>query len=483
PTGNYRNLFEFIYDTLLYFNPVQKKLDPRLATSYSWSSDNRTLAKNVKWQDGTAFSAQDVVFTFDVLKNNPVLDTYQLWKDIASVTASGNTVTFTMKSAFPSLPYYLSTVYIVPEHIWKAQDPVTFLNTSPIGTGAFIFKKYNTGTDIQLVSNPDYFGGRPHIDGIDILTYSSASATTLALLKGDASQTLGTIAMPSIPRLLDNKDSHMQAYPGLQNFVVLLNNANSELGNPIVRRAMIMGVDRKTLIEKGELNAVYPMNDAFLPDLFGSLVSQSSFNAESLKYDPAGAMKLLEDNGFTKGSDGIYVDPKTGKKLSFTYYEAAGAPAQENEANMMQQWLKAIGVEATPKLATWPELTSIARSGSYDMVQLGIPMPPDPFTFLDSVFSSSATAPVGQNTNGLNYARYRNPKVDSLLVQLAKTFDPTQREQLFQQIQAEIIQSVPPYIPMYNVGGHIIYNTSGFTGFTTDYPVGSVQNMLSIHKS
>lgn len=390
PAGNYRNLFDFIYDSLLYFNPVQKKLDPRLATSYSWSADNKTLTMklhpNVTWQDGTPFSAKDVVFTFDVLKKYPVLDIYQLWNTLQSVTGSGNTVQFHLKAAFPSLPYYLSVVYIVPEHIWKNQDPVTYLNTNPIGTGAFIFKKYNTGTDIELVANKHYFGGAPHIAGLDILTYSSASATTLALLKGDAAQTLGTIAMPSIPRLLDNKDNHMQAYPGLANFVVMLNTANPLLSNPIVRRAMIMAVDRPTLISKGELNAVYPMNDAFLPDLFGNLVNKSAFNAPSLAYDPQGAIKLLTDNGFTRGSNGYFVSPN-GKELSFTYYEAAGAPAQENEANMIQQWLKAVGIKTTPKLATWPELTSIATSGNYDMVQLGINLvlSPDPFTLRRSL--------------------------------------------------------------------------------------------------
>ncbi len=484
PTGNFTGLFEYIYDSLLYFNPVQKKLEPRLAISFSWSSNDRSLqmnlAPNVKWQDGAPFSAKDVVFTFDLLKRYPVLDTYQLWNNLQSITADGNKVVFTTKTDFPSLPYYLSTVYIVPEHIWKNHDPVTFLNTNPIGTGAFIFKKYNVGTDIELVANKSYFGGAPHIAGIDILTYSSATAVTLALLRGDAQQNIASIAVPNIPRLLEKKSEHIQLYPGLTNFVVFLNNANSVLANPVVRRAMIMAVDRTEIIKKADLNADFEMNDAFLPPLFGSLVSKKSFNAADLRYDPKAAEKLLTDNGFTRGADGYFVDP-SGKPLSFTYYVAAGAPAQEKEADMVAQMLKAVGIKVTLRLATWPELTSIARSGNYEMVQLGITLPPDPYTFLYPVFASSATAPVGQNTNGLNYGRYRNPKVDALLAQLAHTFDAAQRETLFHEIQREIVKSVPPYIPMHNSGGHVLYNTEKFTGYRTDYPVSSVVNMLSIH--
>ena len=131
-----------IYEPLMQFNLLKVgQIYPWLATSWSWAGNGTELVLHtrtgVKWQDGTAFSAADVAFTFNLMKKYPALD--------------GNGVTFTSASApsstevilkFPSAAYTqlfdISQVLIVPEHIWsKISNPVTYADDNPVGTGPY----------------------------------------------------------------------------------------------------------------------------------------------------------------------------------------------------------------------------------------------------------------------------------------------------------------------------------------------------------
>ncbi|MGH2514977.1 MAG: ABC transporter substrate-binding protein, partial [Ktedonobacterales bacterium] len=128
-----------VYENLVYVNGVTAKETPMLATGYAWSNNNTTLTftirQGVKWSDGQAFSANDVAFTFNMLKQYPAADGNGLWQHLASVTASdANTVVMTFQSAFPTDLPFIEGTYIVPQHIWNsAGDPTKFANPTPVG--------------------------------------------------------------------------------------------------------------------------------------------------------------------------------------------------------------------------------------------------------------------------------------------------------------------------------------------------------------
>src|SRR5258708_6928817 len=108
-----------LYENLVYVNGLTGAETPILATSHSWSTDNLTLTFNirqgVKWSDGQAFSANDVTFTFNMLKQYPAADGTGLWQHFASVTASDpNTVVITFQSPAPTILPFLQQTYIVP---------------------------------------------------------------------------------------------------------------------------------------------------------------------------------------------------------------------------------------------------------------------------------------------------------------------------------------------------------------------------------
>src|SRR5438067_1439206 len=132
-----------IYEPLVYDNLLTDKKTPMLASSYQWSSDNKsitfTIRPGVKWSDGQPFSAADVVFTFNLIKQSSARDLRSVWSVLSNVTASGDQVTMTFQSS--AVPYFYQIagqVSIVPQHIWSTiKDPVGEPDSQPIGTGPF----------------------------------------------------------------------------------------------------------------------------------------------------------------------------------------------------------------------------------------------------------------------------------------------------------------------------------------------------------
>jgi len=480
-TGNYAPLFDYLYNALYYFNPVKGELVPRLAVDAgTWSEDGKSftvkLNTNAKWQDGEAFTADDVVYTFKALKEHAALDFYRLWGDnrLKDVKAAGeDTVTFELNAAFPSLPNYLSTIYIVPEHVFSKENPETFLNKKPIGTGAFIFQSINESA-IILKANAAYFGGAPKIGELIIQRFKDSPGLTLSLQKGEIQGSTGTLAMPSLPKLLENKDNKLQQYPGLSTYAVIINNEKPGLKDPVVRKAIQLAIDKKELVEKGEMGAATIGNPGFLSPGFGSVVDQELLNSPDYQANLDKANELLTGAGYKKNGKGVY--EKDGVALSFTYYTAANAPAQNKEAAMITGWLAKAGIGTTIKMATWPELTSIAVAGNYDLIQNGITVPPDPQAALE-VFHSKMTAPVGQNTPGLNWMRFRDDQIDAWLDQ-ASTASAEARTGLYKQIQDRIAELAP--VAVLYTSGKAPYSETKFTGYDTTVPATSAISLAQV---
>lgn len=483
-TGNWPNLFRYVYDGLFYFDPVTGKLDPDLAAAQgTWSSDHLKytvkLNPNATWQDGKPVTAADVTYTYDTLKKYPQADQYGLWQHLSGVQGRGESVTFTVKNPLASLPDLLSEVYILPQHIWaKSANPLNDRNLHPIGSGAFQFQSYQNGVAIKLKSNPHYFLGKPSIGNLVIQMYTSSDALTLALQKGDINTTTGTIAMPSLSILLKTKTNKLQKYAGLSTYGVIMNTKTPALGNVDVRQAIQRAIDQKSLIQKGELNGVFPANAGWLSPVFDKQLNSSVYQDAAYGFNLSAAKALLKKAGYTFGSDGIA--QKDGKKLTLSYYEPSGAPAQEKEASMIQGWLKQAGIKTTPHLITGPEMTQTASVGDYDLIQSGLASPPAADLSMSSVFSSRDTAPVGKSTPGLNYMRYQNPKLDKIMDKASATLDRTTQTQLLQQAQ-KIIADDAPIAVMYNVGGHIVYRNDQFTGYDTKYPVWTPFGLMHVH--
>ncbi|MCW1300846.1 MAG: ABC transporter substrate-binding protein, partial [Candidatus Parvarchaeota archaeon] len=295
-----------VYESLFYVNSSNGIIQPLLGTTYSWNDSYLSLTVNlrngVKWSDGVPFSANDVVFTFNLLKQYPALDLNGIWSQtsgLESVEAAGtNIVVF--RFSHPNVPmfYYIVRTIIVPQHIWSSiSDPVKFTNLeNPVGTGPFLFKGINTSADTEtFVKNPDYWmTGRPYIDRFVMKGYLSNTSAFLALLKGDVDFS-GVLIMNPQKEFIDKNPSTNKIYWFPLNAKILyFNTQRYPFNNPIFRQAVDLAINKSKidqLVYSNTLGVANPsgiiptqLKEWFDPTL---TAEASALNA----YNPAEAQK------------------------------------------------------------------------------------------------------------------------------------------------------------------------------------------------
>ena len=182
-----------IYEPLVYVNLLNGKPTPMLASSFKWSSDNKTLTftarSGVKWSDGQPFTAKDVAYTFNLIKTNTALDLQSVWSVLSDVKQEGSDkVVMTFQS--PAVPYFYYIAGqqpIVPEHVWsKITDPVSENNPKPIGTGPFTMGDC-TPQNIPYVRNASYWqSGKPYLDKVNYPAFLDNDPANAYLASGQA---------------------------------------------------------------------------------------------------------------------------------------------------------------------------------------------------------------------------------------------------------------------------------------------------------
>lgn len=175
-----------IYETLLVFNQLQNTTTPWLATNYSWSPDltrlTFTLRTGVTWSDGQPFTSNDVVYTFNLLRQYHQLDTYGISNFIKTV-ANPDAQTVIVQFYHPSVPelwYIAGQTFIIPQHVWQhIKNPVNDLISDPIGTGPFMLTSFDPALYV-LSRNPHYWQpGKPYIDELRYPAYESNASADL----------------------------------------------------------------------------------------------------------------------------------------------------------------------------------------------------------------------------------------------------------------------------------------------------------------
>jgi peptide/nickel transport system substrate-binding protein len=253
------------YSNLVIFDPF-KPLDsaetviPELAEKWSWQDNYRNLVfflrRNVKWHDGRSFTAADVKYTFDAvreapdaagkLRTSPRKDWYANVEVIE--TPEPHTVIFRLKRPQPSLLLMLASGYspVLPAHV-----PVAELRQRCVGTGPFRQKEYLRGQLLELERNPSYFvPDRPYLDGIRYTIIRERGTRLAALQAGrldaflplEMTKAMADAAKASAPSLVITEVGQN----GSDN--VVLNHKRPPFDNPAVRRAVNLAMDRNAYV-------------------------------------------------------------------------------------------------------------------------------------------------------------------------------------------------------------------------------------------
>src|SRR6201996_2175680 len=457
-----------IYEPLAFVDTLENgKATPWLATSWAWSNGNKTLTftirKGVKFSDGTPMTAADVAYTFNLLKKVPALDVNSVWSVLSSVTQSGDNVV--MQFSAPSVPYFYyiaDQIPIVPEHIWsKISNPVTYADSDPIGTGAYVVKPC-TPQNITYVANPDYWQpGEPKIAKVLYPAFTSNDPANTMLATGQGQW--GSQFIPNIQALYTSKspDNHYW-FPPYASVSLIPNLTVSGLSDVAVRQAMAYAVDRNKVATIGEYGEQPGANqtDISLPT-FSSWLDQSAAAKYDYTYNPAKAKQILEQAGYTLGSDGIFA--KNGVKLSFSVINIGGYSDWVASMSVIQQELKAVGIQITPDNLAQNDFLSRLYSGNYQLAYYAQTGGPTPYYEFRQWLYSSNSAPIGKNAAS-NWERYSNPATDKLLNEYAATTNTATQHQIVDELQQVVLSDVP-FIPVTGDVAWFQYNTAPFTGW------------------
>lgn len=458
-----------IYETLLFFNRMNGDVKPWLAQSYAFSSDAKTLTlhlrTDVKWSDGQAFTADDVVFTLNMLKQYPAADLNSIWQYIQQVQNSdSSTVVVTLKQPYTPVLWYLAgQTYIVSKHEYATVgDPTKFADVNPIGTGPFMLKSFSPQL-IDLKKNPTYWQpGKPAVNEIRYPSFNSNTSAELLLQRGDVDWT--GLFTPNIQQTYVSKDpAHNHYWFPSRNIVMLyLNTAKAPFNQLTVRQAISSAIDRDKIYKIAESNyepvssptgLVLPANQSNLNPAY----SNTSFSLDTSK-----SAQLLSSAGFTKGSDGIYAD-KSGKKLSFSINVVTGWTDWVTADQIISTNLKAIGIDARVNSISFNSYFSALQMGTFDMAISWTNPGPTPFFLYDSLLNSTNSAAIGKQANS-NWERWMDPNTDKMLAQYATTTDSSLQQQALNGLQQIMVEQLPS-IPLVYGATWYEYSTRNFTGW------------------
>lgn len=450
-----QDITSLVFSGLMKYN-TSGELVTDLAESYEVSEDQKNftfkLRDDIYWHDGVKITADDVVFTSQLIKNPDVKS--PLRSSLASVAIEkidDYTVKFTLtKDAYSPFLKENSTFGILPKHIWEETVPASIQlaerNLKPVGSGPYIFKEYKkdkkTGTILNytLEKNPEYFGEKPYIEFITFIFYTDWDTALEAYAKGDV---MGVSYIPpeSKQYISDKLRKNSSFYNlRLPRYYALFFNWQN---NPIlkernVRRAIAHSIDQEKIISQALDGDAYPVHSAILPNFLGhnSEIKGYEFNIEKAKEE-------LEKAGWTIGEDGMRW--KNNAKLEFTL-SITDKETFISTAEIMQEDLAKAGIQMNIEALDPATMqTSVIKLRGYEAVIYGqlLLHDPDPYSFWHST---------ERQDPGLNLTSYNSPEVDDLLEGARKTGNEEERIKKYLHFQNTLFEEVPAvflYSPTY----------------------------------
>jgi peptide/nickel transport system substrate-binding protein len=488
-TDSEKDLSALIYSGLMKTN-ADDKLVPDLAQSYIISPDGRTytftLKNNLRFQDGTPITADDVAFTIQKASDPSLKSPRQAnWDGVKVTELSQNQIQFTLTQPYAAF-LQNTTLGILPKHIWENIDNNEFSQLTDV-TGSGPYKVTGIDRDASgvpisytLTAFDDYINSAPYIKTL-VFRFYTDETDALSAYKNGYIQSLSTLSPEDMQTVASTTSSTIVNVPLPRLFGVFFNQSRAPVfTNREVREALAMVVDRQAIISQvlgnyavpitspipttafktipatttvamtsvattssvsSVENAVFPaasaINPASVPsiNIFGT--TTTTLNSEQKAI--TAAKNLLAKNAWALNQKDGVLEKTVGKttyKLEFSIY-TANTPELEQTADILQQEWQSIGAVVSVKSFELGDLNeSILRPRQYDVLLFGEVV--DDSTDLYAFWDSSQ-----RNDPGLNVAMYANSKVDKIVEQLRTTIDPATQQQLFQQFLVQFNTDIP----------------------------------------
>ncbi len=454
-----RDINRLIFSGLIRFDS-RGLPQPDLAESWGTSSDgteyNFSIRPNALWHDGEPVTADDVLFTIEMIKSAGSLfpqDVKNMWSQVEVKKLDDKTFQIKLPEPFaPFLDY--ATFGVLPKHL-LANVPADQLanaefNLHPIGTGPYKFESVTANggqiTGVTLVANEKYYLPRAYIDQIVFRYYPDSASALDAYQQGEV---LGVSRLTNDVLQKALAQSSLSVYssrlPQLGLVFLNLNNPSvSFFQTQKIRQALLLGINRNVIVSRMMQGQAIVADG---PILTGSWAYYDQI--QHFDYDPDAAMALLKDAGYVIPAGGGEVRAKDGEFLTFTLVhpndEVHTKIAQAIQAN----WAL-IGVKAELQSVPYDSLVNdflATRNYQAALADLNTARTPDPDPYL---FWHQSEA-----TGGQNYSQWDNRTASEFLETARTQSDFDSRARLYRNFQvvfAKEMPSLPLYYPVYSFG-------------------------------
>jgi peptide/nickel transport system substrate-binding protein len=449
-----------IYDTLVSVD-AQNTIVPDLATSWSYPTALQvllTLRTDVKFQDGTPFNADAVVFNINRILSTPSSPRYSELASVKSVTAiDASHVRFDLKKPFSPLLATLSDrsgMILSPTAVQKLG---TGLSNGPInaGSGPFAFSEWVKGDHLTIKKNPHYW--QKDAQGI-VLPYLASiryrpiteGHVEFSNLQTGTIDVADTINPPDVSTAKSASNLVYKQIPGLSFFGIMLNTKVAPFTNVAVRQAVAWGVNRQEILT-GVLKGIGVIAQGPLPP--GSWAYNSNFAPYT--YDVNKVRAALTQAGKAGG-------------IAFSLIIPSGSALNTQEAQFIQSELQPTGITVNIKQETFAALLSDTQTHNFQAALLGWSGRADPDGNMYSWFHTGG---------GNNSMQYSNSNVDALLESARATSDQHTRATDYQQAEQLIVRDAS-YV-FINHGVSVQATTTKVKNFTLS-PTG-IMNFTSVY--
>ncbi|MEI8103610.1 MAG: ABC transporter substrate-binding protein [Candidatus Moraniibacteriota bacterium] len=450
PDGDMSRL---MYDSL-FTRDEQGQLMKEMVDDYTLSPDGMTytmhLHQGIHFHDGQELTADDVVYTFQTIQDPAYKSPLRFnWQGVGVSSPDRYTVVFSLKKPYFAFLENLTTG-ILPKHIWESIPPENFslaeVNLNPIGSGSFQvasptdpYKKDSNGAILsyELKAFPDYFGKKPFLSRIVFRFYPTEDTLIDAYNRREISS-LGGISGDAWEKVKDQKSARLYEVRQPRLFSVFFNEIKSvPLGYPEVRQALSLATDRDALVKDVLAGHGEVLSSPFMLGMVG--FDQGS----QISYDLGAAKKLLDDNGWVSGDDGIR--SKKNQKLAFELVTPDWSDLVDTANILKQQWHD-LGVDVSVRVVGGTDLQqTIIRPREYQALLYGevSSFNPDPYSFWHSSQKSDP---------GTNFSMLSDSAIDDALATARETQDEGVRSEqfrIFQQRFKTLAPAVFVYSPHY----------------------------------
>lgn len=442
---------------LQIFEPLVRKdikgeLLPALAQSWKLLSDTEwefKLRRNVKWHDGTPFTAADVAFSLERLKSVPGAPggfSSQI-NTIAQVEVVDDaTLRVVTSKPTPNLPMSLTVIAIIPKATAGSTPEDYNAGRATIGTGPYKFVRYIAGDRIELARNEGWWDGQADWDKVSVRIVPNLAVRTTSLLSGDL-DIIESPAATDLKRLESEAGIRLASVPGDRvayiNPILIPGEGGERvsdaagkpieptpLQNPKVRKALSLAINRSGLCERIMLGTCSPTGQIMAAGVYSY--------APDIKipvYDPQAAKALLAEAGFPNGFS--FALTAANDRVPYNV-EAAQAIAQMWSRIGVRTTVNGIPTSVYARLASAQQISAYLGSWGNSSMEAGT-------TFMALLHSYDKARSAGT----YNWSRYANPAFDQALAQAVSTMDPGRREGLLQDA-TRIALNETAIIPLYH---------------------------------